>query len=440
MSDKDSLLSQKIDQTVDSMVTMLKNQIISPSYGAGGTDPRRGIWDRFKNWMSNMWYGRYSSKNPYYFMNTLGDFAGSQAKPDKPKTGDVEKDEEKKESFCPLGLSLSEYHTIKSLFDKLEIDLGLLAEMDLPPGAENLRVMRMIDDWGKNLKLALKKIMMDHERTTPDSPPPKPESAEEKECIEQLDKKHAEGKISDSEYERIKLMISHGRIDMACRALSSIKSKPADKPTMSPEIKARIDKAFRDLEVEHNRPGVGNAMPDDIYERIKSELQSLDSSTNPDIGKLSELEREITGIAPSETTSTEEPKDETHETEFPYNKGDDLGSFLNIKRELRSKAHPVGADQKYGDMFENWNNSASRSQKKSFYDLETQISDLLEERPDGFESEYSDLLKTYKQLVSRIVRAGDGDIEHDIEESASVTKNLTLSEKTIYYKKLLSRS
>ena len=436
MSDLHPELVQKIDQTVDSMVAMLKSQILSGGVGGeGGADPKRGIWDRFKNWMSNMWYGRYSNKNPYYFMNTLGDFAGSKL---PPKTAETKGEEEKKESFCPRGLSLSEYQSIRSMFEELESELSTISEADLPAGAENLRVVRVIDDWGKNLKLALKKIMMDHERTTPETPPTDPKNPEEIQCLKDLEKKHADGKISDAEYEKIKLMVRHGRVDMACRALSEILDKPPEtKPTVTPEVKARIEKAFRDLEVEHNRPGVGNAMPDNIYERIKSQLQEIESSETPDLGKLAQLEREITGISGEEKTPP--PPESEDETKFPYNKGSDVGAFLSIKRELRSRRSPSGADKSYGEMFDEWGSKVGRSGKKVFLDLEQEIAELLADRPEGFESKYEDLLRKYKDSVARIVNATSGEIDHGVEESVSPTSHMSLTEKTNYYKSLLRR-
>lgn len=460
MSDVHPNLVKNIDQTVDNMITMLKSQIIAGKSG-DGPEPRRGIWDRFKNWMSNMWYGRYSNRNPYYFMNTLGDFAGSSMPPKPSDAPEEEKDgdEGKKESFCPKGLSLSEYHEIRSLFEDLERELSVVSEAGLPPGAENLRIIRLLDDWGKNLKLVLKKIMTDHSRTTPETTPPIPRSKEESDCLANLDSKHREGAISDDEYEKIKLMLRHGRVEMACKALSDIldktketkpdeespkEEKPEDekpeeeKPSMTPEVRARIDKAYSDLEIEHNRPGTGNAMPDDIYNRIKSELQRMESSPSPDLKKLSDLEREITGISSDEPPPPPPPDVEADdESKFPYNKGSDLGSFLSIKRELRSKSSPGGSAKSFGEMFEEWESNVGKRGKKAFLELEKDITELLDTRPDGFEPMYDELLKKYKRAVARIVHTRSEEIEHDIEEWATPTSHLSLREKTNYYRFLL---
>ena len=102
MSDLNAELLNKIDQAVDSLVSILKKQIVS-----GTGFQKRGLWDRFKNWVSNTWHGRYSQKNPYYFINTLGDFAGSSSNKNKPKS----------ESNNYQRLTLQQYSEIKHLFD-----------------------------------------------------------------------------------------------------------------------------------------------------------------------------------------------------------------------------------------------------------------------------------------------------------------------------------
>lgn len=68
-------ISANIDALVDNWASNLKSEIISGSeqYSAG-----RSIWDRFKNFVADIYHGYSNKNNPYYQKNTLG-YVGTPA-------------------------------------------------------------------------------------------------------------------------------------------------------------------------------------------------------------------------------------------------------------------------------------------------------------------------------------------------------------------------
>lgn len=130
----------QINKVVDDWVVELKRTLINPITPA---TQRRGIWDRFKNSMSNMWHGRYNQSNPYFWQNKLGDDLGAMdANPPN-------------EAFNPNKLSLHDYKTLKDICESLEYQIN----ESVPSGAENLKIIKLIDDKAKQLKTALASIL-----------------------------------------------------------------------------------------------------------------------------------------------------------------------------------------------------------------------------------------------------------------------------------------
>lgn len=144
VSEAGEALEIKIGQIVDDFVKQLKAELVSSD-----TKPR-GLWDRFKNWWSNRWYGRYNQKNPYFWMNKLGDDLGRPA-----------------ESVTNRP-TLSEYRQLRSLFDTLESELNEQA------GTEKLVIMQKLDKWAAQLRQALVSAVMSHTPPgdTPSAAPP----------------------------------------------------------------------------------------------------------------------------------------------------------------------------------------------------------------------------------------------------------------------------
>lgn len=126
---------QQINQVVDSWVSELKATLINPT---SANAQRRGLWDRFKNSMSNMWHGRYSQSNPYFWKNKLGDDLGSTT-----------------EALDPNKLSLFEYKSLRDICESLEQEIN----EDAIPGTQNLRIVGLIDSKAKELKQRLMSIV-----------------------------------------------------------------------------------------------------------------------------------------------------------------------------------------------------------------------------------------------------------------------------------------
>jgi len=137
LDQKVQALLDRIPQEVDQMLAQLKTSLMNPM-----TRPqaKRGIWDRFKNSMSNLWWGRYNQDNPYFWKNKLGDDLGHA-----------------ESRIVPI----EEYRLFKEFCKQLEDQLDILFE-DAIPGTENLAIMKTINRWGEELKALLTKTVKDH--------------------------------------------------------------------------------------------------------------------------------------------------------------------------------------------------------------------------------------------------------------------------------------
>lgn len=140
-----------IDKLVDAWIYELKKSLIG---SATSPENRRGVWDRFKNWMSNMWHGRYDPKNPYSWQNKLGDDLGRQTEAYIPNPNDF---------------NLNEYKEVKQICDSLEKSLN---EEEIP-GTEKLKMINIINQKAQELKDVLKKIINNkNQNIQPQTPAP----------------------------------------------------------------------------------------------------------------------------------------------------------------------------------------------------------------------------------------------------------------------------
>ena len=60
-------ITTSIDNVIDAWVKSLKMALVT-----NGPE-KRGLWDRFKNTLANVWHGREGESNPYKFVNKFGD-------------------------------------------------------------------------------------------------------------------------------------------------------------------------------------------------------------------------------------------------------------------------------------------------------------------------------------------------------------------------------
>ena len=131
-------ISKIIDQMVDDWAGELKREIIT-----GAKPAKRGMWDRFKNLLSNVWYGRHNPDNPYQWINKYGDVLGQSV----PKTEGIREE--------TLQLSLNDYKNLREVCENLENQIN---EENLPEGTPNLRIIQIIDSHANILKQKLKDI------------------------------------------------------------------------------------------------------------------------------------------------------------------------------------------------------------------------------------------------------------------------------------------
>lgn len=143
-------LKNDINKEVDSWVADLKRTLVNPFTPL---NRQRGMWDRFKNSVSNLWHGRYNQSNPYFWQNKLGDDLGATA-----------------ESFVQMPFSLEEYKELRSICESLEEEI---MEAD---GTENLKVMRIIDMKAQELKTKLLNMLSSTVGSEAPASPVAPES------------------------------------------------------------------------------------------------------------------------------------------------------------------------------------------------------------------------------------------------------------------------
>lgn len=142
LDQKVKALLERIPQEVDNMIVQLKFSLINP---ITRSQAKRGIWDRFKNTMSNLWWGRHNQDNPYFWKNKLGDDLG----------------EVRPEHVMLRTIPIVEYHLFRNHCKLLENQLDTLLEATTP-STENLAITKIINRWGQQLKTMLIRTVKDH--------------------------------------------------------------------------------------------------------------------------------------------------------------------------------------------------------------------------------------------------------------------------------------
>lgn len=152
-------LKNRLLSAVDSWASQILGNLKSP-----GNSKQRGLWDRFKSGISNLWYGRNNDQNPNYWMNRYGDDLGAEVP---------------KESIN-LNIGLKQYAEMMSVVNNLEKEINMLKEADF----DNLKITQMIKQAGHQLKKMLSDIVdqfsCDDENPNPGGPsgnPPRNNSA-----------------------------------------------------------------------------------------------------------------------------------------------------------------------------------------------------------------------------------------------------------------------
>ena len=141
MYKEDIDISQVIKQEISQVIDQWVNDLIKDKVATTQISPtrQRGLWDRLKGTLSNIWHGRYNQQNPNYWKNRFGDDLGAQ-----------------EESFDPRVFSLSEYKDLKLVIEETE---SLVIE-NISPEVEKLRIVRIIRSAAEELKQKLYSIFV----------------------------------------------------------------------------------------------------------------------------------------------------------------------------------------------------------------------------------------------------------------------------------------
>lgn len=140
-----ALLGDKIDN----LVYQLKRELIS---GAGANSNRASLWDKVKNWGSNLLWGKKSPANPYRWVNQFGHL-GTQNSLGSPSVQNPEQNPQ-----VPTENTLEIYKLVKESVEKLEAELFQIDEAVFSPnpslsGNKKTTVLfSIIDQWGNKLK------------------------------------------------------------------------------------------------------------------------------------------------------------------------------------------------------------------------------------------------------------------------------------------------
>lgn len=263
---------QQINKMVDDWVADLKKTLIDPGTPDG---QQRGLWDRFKNSVSNLWHGRYNQKNPYFWQNKLGDDLGRTAAPN--------------ESFVHMPYNLSEYNSLRIIVNDLEKEIN---EAD---GTENLRIVQLIDRKAQQLKAQLASILQ-VKAPAPEAAPAAEEEEEEDtkphanyELVKQI-AQHLlkQGKIKNSKYRELTTALDSKKesIRMAAeKEITAIANEPEGTAAPTPGGLPPAPAGTTPMSNDAGKPAdgekpleAGHAMRADVPPTTGKEWSMLDSA------------------------------------------------------------------------------------------------------------------------------------------------------------------
>ena len=141
---------QKMADAVASMIDAWVSKLLDQIRSGDNSLPKRGLWDRFKGGVSNIFYGRDNEENPYYWMNRFGDDMGSKGS---------WRNVAKSECFNPGIFTLSEYGFLKSSFEGLEWEVSGVLSLN-ESGFEDLKIYNIIKGSAEKLKGELRSFIM----------------------------------------------------------------------------------------------------------------------------------------------------------------------------------------------------------------------------------------------------------------------------------------
>lgn len=142
-------LKTEIGRIVDKWVSeVLKSRFLQKPSSV----PDRSLWDKFKQGMTNWWWGPKGDKwNPYVWRNRFGDELGV------------------KESFNPSVFSLKEYMDLRGVVESVESNLN-----EDNQAFDNLRLMKVVRSAAEELKTMLFNALNGRIEQRPPEQPPAP--------------------------------------------------------------------------------------------------------------------------------------------------------------------------------------------------------------------------------------------------------------------------
>ena len=147
-------MENEIEKELSDIIDGWMNDLINKLKSGSGSTPQRGLWDRFKGSIANLFYGRTGDRakknNPYYWQNRFGDDLGSEVKE---------------------WLTLEDYLKLRSIIDGFETDLQ--NKILLLEGGENLRIWWFLRKAAEDLKQKLLPVLSKYAGNVVANPEPK---------------------------------------------------------------------------------------------------------------------------------------------------------------------------------------------------------------------------------------------------------------------------
>jgi len=250
---------------VDNLVYQLKRELIS---GAGANSNRASLWDKVKNWGSNLLWGKKSPANPYRWVNQFGHL-GTQNSLVSPAT----EPKQYAEPELPTENTLEIYKLVKESTERLEAQFiqNEAANPALSGNKKTTVLFTIIDQWGAKLKTDILDTVMRNmtllQPSMPEQPgqapaaphEPSPETPKEPETANQVFNR-AVSSVLDK----------HNAAHAA--PATAVQDEPVTQPEPSAAQEApKEEPAFAHVETPKEEEIVDNIT---LIDRIKKELHS----------------------------------------------------------------------------------------------------------------------------------------------------------------------
>ena len=254
-------MENEIEKELSDIVDGWMNDLINKLKSGSGSTPQRGLWDRFKGSIANLFYGRTGDRakknNPYYWQNRFGDDLGSEVKE---------------------WLTLEDYSKLRSIIDGFETDLQ--NKILLLEGGENLRIWWFLRKAAEDLKQKLLPVLSKYAGNVVANPEPTTANKDDTSAPTGSKKINIDRKRPDAEKPAAKPDAEKPAAKPAAEkpAAKPAAEKPAAKPAAEkPAAKPDAEKpaAKPDAEKPAAKPEDEPAEPVDDFERAKLKMNNF---------------------------------------------------------------------------------------------------------------------------------------------------------------------